>query len=83
MDLHGRKKHSGKVNQLTLAIGGSEHAWLFIVAINWGNKMSFSLYANMLGFCSDGHICNIDILTTIHIAAIALFFCIDLLSIRL
>ena len=21
-----------------------------------GNKMSFSLYANMAGFCSDGHI---------------------------
>ena len=27
------KKHSGKANQLTLASGGSEHAYLFSVAI--------------------------------------------------
>ena len=26
MDLHGRKKHSGEADQLTLASGGSEHA---------------------------------------------------------
>ena len=28
---------------------------LFSVAISWGNKMSFSLSANMSGFCSDSH----------------------------
>ena len=26
MDLHGRKKHSGEADQLTLPSGGSEHA---------------------------------------------------------
>ena len=46
------KKHSGKADQLTSASGGSEHAKLFSVAISWGNKMNFSLYANMSGFCS-------------------------------
>ena len=50
-----RKFHSGEADQSTLASGGSEHAWLFSVAINWGNKMNFSLYANMAGFCSDDH----------------------------
>ena len=29
---------------------------LFSEAISWGNKMNFSLCANMLGFCSDSHI---------------------------
>ena len=48
--------HSGKVDQLTLASECSEHAQLFSVAINWDNKMNFSLYANMSGFCSDSHI---------------------------
>ena len=51
-----RKKHSGEADQLTLASGGSEHARLFSIAIEWGNKMNFSLFANMAGFCSDGHI---------------------------
>ena len=50
------KKHSGKADQLTLATGGSEHAWLFSVAISWGTKLNFSLCTNMLGFCSDTHI---------------------------
>ena len=50
------KKHSWKANQSTLASGGSEHAYLFSVAISWGNEMNFSLSANMLGFCSDSHI---------------------------
>ena len=27
----------------------------FVVAISWGNKMNFSLHANMDGFYSDGH----------------------------
>ena len=27
----------------------------FRVAISWGNKMNFSLSANMWGFCSDSH----------------------------
>ena len=31
-------KHSGEADQLTLTSGGSEHAWLFTVAISWGNK---------------------------------------------
>ena len=49
------KKHSaaGKTDQSKIA---SEYAWLFIVAISWGNKTNFSLYANMLSFCSDSHI---------------------------
>ena len=50
------KKHSGKADLSTLASGGSPHAYLFSVAISWGNKMNFSLSANMLGFCSDSHI---------------------------
>ena len=50
------KKHSGKAEQSTLASGGSEHVLLFSVAISWGNKMNFSLSANMSGFCSDSHI---------------------------
>ena len=49
------KKHSGKADQSTLASGGSERAQLFSVAISWGNKMNFSLSANMSGFCSDSH----------------------------
>ena len=53
-----RKKHSGEADQLTLASGGSEHAQSFSVAISWGNKMNFSLYANMAGFCSGGHKCH-------------------------
>ena len=28
------------------------------VAISWGNKMNFSLSANMSGFCLDSHICT-------------------------
>ena len=58
------KKHSEKADQSALASGGSEHALLFGVAINWNSKMNFSLCANMLGFCSDScicyhrHICN-------------------------
>ena len=55
MDFQGQKKHSGEEDQLILAIGGSEHVWLFSVAISWGNKMNFTLYANMAGLCSDGH----------------------------
>ena len=50
------KMHSGKADQLTLVRGGSEHAWLVQLCISWGNKMNFSVYANMLGFCSDNHI---------------------------
>ena len=41
------KQHSGEADQLTLAIGGSEHPQLFSVAISWGNKMNFSLHENM------------------------------------
>ena len=44
------KKYSGKADQSILASGGSEHAWLFSVAMSWGNKMNFSLCANMLSF---------------------------------
>ena len=54
MCLHGWEKHSREADQLTLASGGSEHAWLFSVA---GNKMNFSLYANMAGFYSGGYMC--------------------------
>ena len=51
------KSIQGKqTTESTLASGGSEHAWLFRVAISWGNKMNFSLSANMSGFCSDSHI---------------------------
>ena len=50
------KNHSVKADQSTLASGGSEHVKLFSVAISWGNKMNFSLYANMSVFCSDSHI---------------------------
>ena len=59
VDLHGRKKHSGEADQLTLTSGGSEHAELFSVAISWGNKINFCLYAYMAGFCSDGHMCKV------------------------
>ena len=60
------RKHSGKADQSTLASGGSEHAWLFSVAISWGNKMTFSLSANMSGFCSDSHIyCRASLLYNI------------------
>ena len=31
------------------------HSYIFSVAISWGNKMNFSLSANMSGFCSDSH----------------------------
>ena len=53
-----RKMHSGEADQLILASGGSEHAYIvsFSVAISWGSKMDFSLHANMAGFCSYGHI---------------------------
>ena len=34
------KKDSGKVDQSTLASGGSEHAKLFSVATSWGYKIS-------------------------------------------
>ena len=34
------KKHRGEANmKLTLASGGSEHAWLFSIVISWGSKM--------------------------------------------
>ena len=49
------KQHSKKAYQSTLASGSSEHAWLFSVAISWGNKMNFRLCANMSVFCSDSH----------------------------
>ena len=54
------KKHSGKADQSTLASEGSEHAQLFSVAISLGNKMNFSLSANMSGFCSDSHIYGME-----------------------
>ena len=41
------KKLSGKADQSALASEGSEHAWLFSIAINCSNKMNFSWYANM------------------------------------
>ena len=44
------KKYSGKADQSTLASGGNERAWLFSVAISWGNKINFSLYANISDF---------------------------------
>ena len=50
------KKHSGKADQSTLGSGGSEHAYLFSVAISWDNKMNISLSVNLSGFCSDSHI---------------------------
>ena len=59
MDLHGRQNHYGKAEQLTLPSGSNEHANLFSVAISWGNKMNFSLYASMLSFCSDSHIATV------------------------
>ena len=49
------KKHSGKADQSTLPSGGSEYAQLFSVAISWGNKINFILYANMMGFSPDSH----------------------------
>ena len=49
------KKLLGKVDQLTLASGGSEDAQLFSVAINWSNKMNFSLYANMSKLLRQSH----------------------------
>ena len=58
------KKHSGEADQLTLASVGSEHVQLFSEAISWGNKMNFTLYANMAGFCSDSHIFNCTVLCT-------------------
>ena len=45
-----RKMYSGEADQLTLGSLGIEHASLFSVAISWGNKMNFSLYANMSFF---------------------------------
>ena len=52
--------HSGEADQLILASGGSEHAYIvsFSVAISQGSKMDFSLHANLAGFCSMiyGHI---------------------------
>ena len=50
------KKHSGKVDQLTLASEGSEQVQLFSVAISWDDKMNFSLCANLAGFCSNSQI---------------------------
>ena len=39
VDLCDQQKHPGKANQLTLASGGSDHAYLFSIAIiSWGNK---------------------------------------------
>ena len=32
----------------------------YFVAISLGNKMNFSLYVNMAGFCSDSHICTMN-----------------------
>ena len=29
------------------------HSYVFSVAVSWGNKMNFSLYVNMAGFCLD------------------------------
>ena len=51
------KKHSGKADQLTFASEGSEHAYLCTcsIAISSGKKMNFSLYANILDFCSDSN----------------------------
>ena len=46
----GRKMANGRL--LFLA--------LFSVAISWGSKMTFSLCANMLGFCSDSHKLQLD-----------------------
>ena len=45
------KKDSGEADQLTLASGSSEHAYSYLVQLytSWGNKMNFSLYANMAG----------------------------------
>ena len=59
VDLHHGKK-SLEVDQLTLASGGSGHAYIviFSIAISWGNKLNFSSYANMASFCSDRHICK-------------------------
>ena len=50
VDLHGRKKHSGEADQLTLTSGGSEHAELFSVAISWGNKINFCCMHTWLVF---------------------------------
>ena len=47
------KKHSGKADQLILGSGGSYTVINFSVALSWGNKINFSLYVNMSGFCSD------------------------------
>ena len=51
--LYGWQKHSGKADQPVEAV--NMHSYL-IIAISWGNKMNFSLYTNMAGFCSDSHI---------------------------
>ena len=52
-------KPSGKSDQLTLASGGSEYAWLLSVAVSWSNKTNFSLCAshsnNYATYCSDIH----------------------------
>ena len=42
--------NTGKADQLILN-GGSEHGWLLSVAVRWCNKMNFSWYASMVGFC--------------------------------
>ena len=40
------KKHAGKADQLTLASGmEAVNMHSFSVAISWGNRMNFSLYA--------------------------------------
>ena len=54
------KEHSGKVDQLTLTSGGSEHVVLFSVAISWCNEMNFALCVNMSGFCLDSHIYSMN-----------------------
>ena len=44
------KKQSDKADQSTLASGGSEYAWLFSVAISWGNKMNFQFVCEHVEF---------------------------------
>ena len=53
LDLYGWQKHSGKADQPVEAVNMNSY---LIIAISWGNKMNFSLYVNMAGFCSDSHI---------------------------
>ena len=50
------KKYFEKAYQLTSANKDGEHAQLISVAISWGDKINFSLCANMAGFCSDSYI---------------------------